>query len=312
MTIAVNKNHIMEKYYYSFNDYLRNKFGVRVHRISLNAGFSCPNRDGTKSDTGCIFCNEEGFSRYAAVGIPLKEQIQESIDFLKKRFNADKFIAYFQNGTNTYASLEKLKSAYDVIRTCSDIVGIFISTRPDSVDENILKLIASYRKDYAVWIEYGLQTVHDATLEKINRRHTFFQSCDAIERTSKYKIKIGVHIILGLPGESEKDMMKTIDTIATLPISGVKFHALHVLRNTALETLYNEGKVKMLTEIEYIKLICDALERLSPTCVILRLVSDAKSECLVSPEWINNKARVIDGIKNEFARRGTRQGVKYD
>ena len=155
--------------YHSFSSYLKERFGVKVHRISLNAGFSCPNRDGSLGDQGCIFCNEEGFSHFSKTDLSLEEQIESSINFTRERFKAEKFIAYFQNASNTYASPEELKKAYDVIKEFPDIVGLFISTRPDCIDDKKLDLIESYRDKYETWIEYGMQTIHDTTLKKIER-----------------------------------------------------------------------------------------------------------------------------------------------
>lgn len=298
--------------YYSFNEYLREKFGTRVHRISLNAGFSCPNRDGTLDTEGCIFCNEKSFSHFPGSSLTLEEQIASSMNVLRKRFKAEKFIAYFQDASNTYAAPRELKKAYDTIKVFPDIVGLFISTRPDSVDGDKLDLIESYTARYDVWMEYGLQSVHDASLKSINRHHTFSQTLEAVEATSERNIKIAVHVILGIPGESRDNIIKTAKTISKLPISGVKLHVLHVLRDTKLEGLFNEGKIKLLSADEYIKLACDFLECLNPKCVILRLVSDAKDNILVQPKWINEKAKVIEGIKDEFRRKKTRQGSKHE
>lgn len=294
--------------YYSFNSYLKNKYGERVQRISLNAGFSCPNKDGTLGKGGCIYCNEWGFSQFAGTGAPLTEQIERSIKDAKKNKKAKKFIAYFQNATGTYAKCEELKYAYDAIRDYPEIVALSISTRPDAVDSEKLKLIASYTRDYEVWVEYGLQTIHDKTLELINRKHTFKQSAEAIEKTDRSGIKVGVHVILGLPGEEEKDMIETARKIAELPVSGVKLHVLHVLKDTELEKMYSQGKIKLLDQNKYAELACSFLENTRHDVVILRLVSDAKDEYLISPKWINNKLEVIRQIEQEFERRGTHQG----
>jgi radical SAM protein (TIGR01212 family) len=297
--------------YYSFNDYLRERFGARVHRLSLNAGFGCPNRDGNLSRDGCIFCNEKGFAHFTENTPPLHEQIKSSRDFFRRRFKAEKFIAYFQNAANTYRDTRGLKEAYDVVRNFPDIVGLFISTRPDCIDAEKLDLIESYAEDYEVWIEYGLQSIHERTLKKINRSHTFAQSLKAIEATARRNIKVGAHVILGFPGESKDDMMKTAEAIAGLPVSGVKLHVLHVLSDTKLQTMFERGEIKLLERSEYVSLACDFLERLNPGCVILRLVSDARKEALVAPEWINEKQKVIKEIEDEFQGRATKQGSKY-
>jgi radical SAM protein (TIGR01212 family) len=295
--------------YYSFNTYLRSKYGERVHRLSLDAGFTCPTRDGTLDRKGCIYCNEKGFSPFAGKKASLREQIEMSIVSAREKYKAEKYIAYFQNASGTYAPVSELRRAYDIVKDFPSVVGLFISTRPDCVDDEKLDLIQSYTDDYEVWIEYGLQTIHDETLDFINRGHTFSQSVQAIKKTAEKGIKAAAHVILGLPGETREDMIDTARAIAGLPISGVKMHALHVLKNTMLENLYRDGKTDLLTRDEYVKTACDFLENLRPDCVIFRLVSDARKEFLVAPEWINDKGKVISRIEKELEARDSRQGA---
>ena len=302
----------MQRHYYSFNEYLQNKFKARVQRISLNAGFGCPNRDGSLNSQGCIFCNEEGFTNFPDTRFSLNEQIERSMEYFKKRFKVEKFIAYFQNASNTYAEPADLKKRYDVIKAYPEIVGLSISTRPDCIDEEKLKLIESYTKKYDVWLECGLQSVHDKTLEKINRSHTYSQFVDALYLAARTRIKIAAHIILGLPEETRHDMLATAEAISKLPLSGVKIHVLHVLRETRLASLYKEDGVKLLTADEYVSLTCDFLEHIRPDIVIMRLVSNAKEDILVAPGWINEKQKILDSINREFDRRKTRQGIKYE
>lgn len=300
----------MEEYFYSFNDYLKDKFGQRVQRLSLNAGFTCPNRDGKIGREGCIYCNDRGFSPFANSRLSLKQQIRQSMDYAGKRYKAKKFVAYFQNASNTYAPLNNLKKAYNVIKEFPEIVGLYISTRPDCIDEKRLDIISSYCKDYDVWIEYGLQSIHDRTLKFINRGHSLHEFVKAVEMTAERNIKIGVHVILGLPGETKEDMLKTAKKIARLPVSGIKFHVLHVLKDTKLERYYKEDRIKLLTFKEYVDNICDFLEITSPLCIIFRLISDAREDFLLAPKWINRKSEVITAIKKEFDKRGTKQGSK--
>jgi len=297
-------------YYYSFGEYLKDKYGRKVRKIGLNAGFTCPNRDGLRGEGGCIFCNDSGFSEFPDNNISLKEQIDSTISTFKKK-GVESFIAYFQNGSNTYAPVEELKKIYDIIHEYPEIVGLFISTRPDCVNDEVLDLIQSYTSTREVWVEYGLQTVHDKTLEYIGRGHSFTQTEEIIRKTSQRGIKVGVHVILGLPGESTEDMMETAEKVSRLPVSGVKLHLLHVLKNTPLERLYNKGEVKLLEEDEYINIACDFIERLSPDCVLLRLASDARVKVLVAPKWMNKKLEVIRKIDKEFLRRKTRQGSAF-
>ncbi|MCK5344323.1 MAG: TIGR01212 family radical SAM protein [Candidatus Heimdallarchaeota archaeon] len=304
----------MNRLYYSFNEYLRQRYQQRVHRISLNAGFSCPSRDGTLDTEGCIFCNEAGFAHFSGESPSLEDQIIGSMEKMRVRFKCDKFIAYFQNATNTYACVEVLKQKYDVIRKFPEIVGLTVSTRPDCVDQTKLDLLDSYSEDYEVWIEYGLQSIHEKTLKTINRLHSTMQFLQAIEITAKHRIKIGVHVVLGLLGETKEEMMETAEVIAKLPIDGIKLHVLHVLKDTKLEQVYRDGKIQMLKQEEYVSVVCDFLERIPKNCVIMRLVSNASPEILVAPEWINQKAVIVQQIEKEFIRRGTYQGIKnvYD
>ena len=295
--------------YHSFNKYLQNKYHTRVHRLSLDAGFTCPTRDGSLDTNGCIYCNEGAFSRFSRKNIPLREQIERSMAFARERFKAEKFIAYFQAASGTYAPVEDLKRTYDVIKDFDEIVGLFISTRPDCIDDEKLALIGSYNNDYEVWIEYGLQTIHNKTLEVINRKHSFERTKEAIDVTARIGIKVAVHVILGLPGETESDMIETAKEISRLPVSGVKLHVLHVLKGTHLERSYSQGKVKLLTEDEYIKVASTFLRHLREDIVIMRLVSDADPKFLIAPAWINEKMRIIEGIKSAFQAQNTRQGA---
>jgi len=299
---------VKEEYFYSFNTYLKGKFGERVHRISIDAGFNCPNIDGTLSDQGCIYCNNKGFAKYTERPKTIKEQIEESMVFYRKRMGVNKFIAYFQAFSNTYADIQALKERYDSIKEFPDIVGLFISTRPDCVDKEKLSLIAEYSNDYLVWIEYGLQTTHNRILKQINRNHTYEDFLNACELTRKFNINIGVHIILGLPSQQYEEMMLDAQWLASLDIQGIKFHVLHVLKDSPLETMYKDGEIQLLTKDEYIRIICDFLERIPGSFVILRLISTALKDYLVAPDWINNKEALRSEINQEFRRRETHQG----
>ncbi|MFH1092954.1 MAG: TIGR01212 family radical SAM protein, partial [Candidatus Omnitrophota bacterium] len=298
----------MSRFYYSFNSYLKKKFKSRVQRISLNAGLNCPNRDGTFGFEGCYFCNEKGFVNFDDPQVSLDAQIQTSISFFKKRFKTEKFIAYFQNASNTHAPVEKLRVIYDKIKKYPEFVGLFISTRPDCIDEQKLDLISEYKDKYDVWIEYGLQTIHDKTLEFLNRKHTFKQFQHAVELTAGRKIKTAAHVILGLPHETRQDMIQTAKALTELGLGGVKLHTFHVLSDTEIARMYGQGKISLLSEEDYVEIACDFLERLSPECVIMRLVSNAREDVLIAPNWINRKQEVLRKIEEEFKKRKTRQG----
>jgi len=299
----------MKNKFYSFNEYLREKFGERVHRINIDAGFNCPNLDGTRGTEGCSYCNNKGFSLYAGRNISVEKQIDDSIAFYTKRMGVKKFIAYFQAFTNTHAPAEVLNERYSIIRKYSQIIGLSVSTRPDCVDEQKLDLIAGFAKDYLVWVEYGLQTTHDHILKAINRGHTYEDFLKALKLTRDRGISAGVHIILGLPGQSGALMAEDVVRLASLDIQGVKFHVFHILKGTAFEAEYRAGKIKLLTQDEYIKAVCDFIERLPKNVVILRLVSSAAKDYLIAPEWLSDKAQTIAAIGKELERRGTRQGV---
>ncbi len=302
----------MKDRFYSFNNYLREKFGQRIHRLSLDAGFSCPNLDGKLSTEGCIYCNNRGFSRFAYTNTAIESQIEKSIEFYEKRYGVKKFIAYFQAFSNTYADLKRLDQTYAVIKKYPQIVGLAISTRPDCIDEDQIKLISQYNKDYLVWIEYGLQTTHDELLKKINRNHTYQDFIEALNLTRNYGINVGVHLIFGLVSQTEEQILEDATKLSSLDIQGLKFHLLHVLKDTPLEKMYKQGKVSLLSKDDYVKIVCDFLERIPQSLVILRLVSDAPNQYLVAPSWINQKQEVIEAIKKELERRGTCQGYYLD
>jgi uncharacterized protein len=295
-------------FYYSFSRYLKEKFGSKVRRVSVNAAFPCPHRDRLTGRGGCVYCNEDGFSEFSRTDLTVKEQLSRGIARLSAS-GIDRYIAYFQNGTATNASLPELAAAYDQIKAFPGIVALSISTRPDCVDPEKLDLIAGYRDTYDVWIEYGMQSMHDETLRQIGRGHTFACTRDAIEKTAARGIKSAVHVILGLPAESRKEIIATARQIAAMPIWGIKLHLLHVLKNTPLEDLYRASKIGLLSPREYSSLVCDFLENLRDDQVILRLSPDAYPGSLVAPLWINDKSGVIRRIDAEFSRRGTSQGA---
>lgn len=298
----------MKEPYYSFNRYLRGIFKERVHRISIDAGFDCPNLDGHLSNEGCIYCNNKAFGTYVRKNIDVSEQIKQSIQYYSKKLGVKKFIVYFQSFCNTYSDVKTLKERYDVIKDFPEIVGIFISTRPDCIDEEKIRLISSYKDNYLVWMEYGLQTTHNDLLAAINRGHTYEDFLSALALTRKYNINTGVHMILGLTACYEK-IMEDAKRLASLDIQGIKFHVLHVLKETKLHKIYQEDKITLLSESEYVKIICDFLERTPQDKVVLRLVSSASQEHLIAPLWMNKKNEVILKINKEFALRNTWQGI---
>jgi len=299
----------MIKPYNDYNSYLRRTHGSKVYKIGLDAGFSCPNRNLTPGQGGCIYCNDRGSrSSYTDPVKSITEQLSSRIDYLKNNFGAEKFIAYFQAFTNTYAPVKKLKEIYDKILPFEDIVEISIGTRPDCIDEKKIDLISSYTRRYRVWIEYGLQSIRNDTLAFLGRGHTFEDFFRAVELSKGRGIKICTHIILGLPGESPEDAIKTARVLSSLGIDGIKIHLLHVLKGSRLEKIYTDGKLRLLDQKEYIEIACSFLENLSPDIVIQRLTGEGDRENHIAPLWALDKTKTIRLIEEEFAERGTRQG----
>jgi radical SAM protein (TIGR01212 family) len=302
----------MKEPYYDLNTYLRSIFGCRVQKISLDAGLTCPNRDGRIGRGGCIYCNTRGSGTGAsALGLTITEQIERGKEFLRKRYKAQRFIAYFQSFSNTYAPDEKLKALYDEACAVEDIVGLSIGTRPDCIDESILTLVQGYAEDYLVWIEYGLQSIHDRTLAVINRGHDVACFRSAVEKTKGRGIKICAHVILGLPFEDRRDMLATAQAVSSMGIDGIKIHLLYVVKGTPMERLYRERRYRCLEQGEYAELVCDFLEFLPPDMVIQRLTGDPHPDELVAPEWSLRKSETLSLIKKTMAGRGSWQGKLF-
>ncbi len=299
--------------YYDLNAYLRAHFGCRVQKITVDAGLTCPNRDGTVATGGCIYCNSKGAGTGAhARGMSITEQILSGKAFVGRRYRANKFIAYFQSFSNTYASTETLTRLYDEALSVEGVVGLSIGTRPDCVSDPVLSLLESYARRCLVWVEYGLQSAHDDTLRRINRGHDCRCFEDAVARTKGRGIKICAHLILGLPGENREQMLQTARAVAAMGIDGVKLHLLYVVRGTPLERMYHQGGYTCLERDEYVSLVCDVIERLPPHVVIQRLTGDPHPEELVAPHWPLDKNRTLNLIREVLVRRDSRQGKKYE
>ncbi|RLB94978.1 MAG: TIGR01212 family radical SAM protein [Deltaproteobacteria bacterium] len=302
----------MTNRYRNFNSYLRKRFGCRVQKITIDAGFSCPNRDGTLSSTGCIFCDGNGSGTGAARrNESIRSQIQQAKPRLAARYKAEKFIAYFQAFTNTYASCDVLRQKYSEALADPDIVGLAIGTRPDCVDEEKLSLIEEYTATHMVWIEYGLQSIHNRTLKRINRGHMFEDFLQAIRMTRGRDILICVHVILGLPGESKQDVLETAEALAKLDVDGIKIHSLYVLKNTPLARLYASGGVMVLDQSTYVDWTVSFLERLPQKMVIQRLTGDPNPSSLVAPKWALEKQQTLFYINKTLEERDTCQGKLY-
>jgi len=299
--------------YYDLNTYLRNLFTCRVQKISLDAGLTCPNRDGRVSRGGCIYCNARGSGTGAfEQGLSITEQLVRGKQFLSRRYKAEKFIAYFQSFSNTYGPYGKLKALWEEALAVDDIVGLSIGTRPDCVDERILRLLEDYARDRLVWIEYGLQSIHDKTLALINRGHDAGAFQRAVEATRNRGIRICTHVILGLPFEDRGAMLETARAVAAMGIDGVKIHLLYVIRGTRIEELYLNGTYRCLEQEEYANLVCDFLELLPPDMVIQRLTGDPHPGELVAPAWSVRKNETLSRIKEILAERDSWQGKRCE
>ncbi len=303
----------MKSRYRDLNTYFRELFGHRVHKITVDAGMTCPNRDGTIATGGCIYCNSKGSGTGAFLtGKTISEQIEAAKVRVIRRFKAKKFIAYFQAYTNTYAPVKILKKLYDEALGVPDVAGLAIGTRPDCINTEILDLLESYVAGSLIWIEYGLQSAHDKTLSRINRGHTVACFEKAVAATKGRGINICAHVILGLPGETRAQMIDTARFIAGLGIHGVKLHLLYVVRGTRLEAMYNKGDFECLGQREYVELVCDFLERIPGDMIIHRLTGDPHPSELVSPGWALEKKQTMDMIKAILEQRDTWQGRLVD
>lgn len=313
LTRRLEKGNFQVKRYRDFNTYLKDIFGERVQKISLDAGLGCPNRDGTISKGGCIYCNTLGSGTGAMIRghQSIDEQVTQGRRFAEQRYGAKKFIAYFQSFTNTYASPEELKSLYDQSLRHPGMVGLSVGTRPDCVNEDVLRLLSSYRKDYKVWIEYGLQSAHDTTLYRINRGHDAACFERSVVMADIHGLEVCSHVILGLPGETHDMMLDTARFLSGLPVKGVKIHLLYVVRGTPLATLYKKGIYRCLERETYLDLVVDFLELLPPDMVIHRLTGDPVHEELVAPLWALDKTENLNLIRRKLERRNTWQGRNF-
>ena len=300
------------KRYYDLKSFWRNRFGSKVYKLPIDAGFTCPNRDGSIATGGCIYCDGRG-SRLRQQGTlpPVSEQIRRGQEYYRQHRQAGKFIAYFQTFTNTYGPCDKLQALYDEALAQEDVIGLSIGTRPDCAGDEVLELLQGYARDRHVWLEFGLQSVHDRTLARINRGHTYAQFLDAVNRAAGRGIHLCVHIIVGLPGESRDDAITTAETLAALPIDGIKIHLLLALQGTALGELYATAKIAMLQKEEYVETVCDILEILPPEMVIQRLTADGYRDIFLAPAWAAHKMEVLNAIDRKLEIRDTFQGSKF-
>ncbi len=299
------------KRYNTFSAYLKQKFGVKVYKITIDAGFSCPNRDGTISSGGCIFCDGSGsFSQAHSNLLSVEQQVETGIKTLSERFGAEKFMSYFQAYSNTYKPVKELEKIYDSSLKNEKIIGISIGTRPDCVDDDKLKLISSYNQNYETWIEYGLQSIHDKTLSRINRGHDYNCFLKAYERSKEFGLNVCVHVILGL-WETHDEIMQTAQELARLKVDGVKIHMLCAIKNTPLSKMYERGEIDFMSEEDYVKTVCDFLEYLPETTTIHRMAGNGLKKDLIAPRWLGKKFDTLNKIDRELELRGSYQGNHF-
>src|SRR3990167_9676372 len=285
----------MTKRYISLSDFLKNKFGCKVFKVSLNAGFTCPNRDGTKGTGGCIYCKPESLLPLDYnPGIGIKEQLHHGIEYIRKRHKAEKFISYFQINTNTYAPVSELERIYRQGIDHPDVVGMAVSTRPDCLDNRILDLLKRLSKEKFLWLELGLQSSHNKTLKLINRCHTVEDFTDAVKRANNRNIPVCAHVILGLPGETKEAMIDTARFLSGLEIWGIKLHHTHIPRPDKLEEMYKKRGFRVLGLDEYADLVVKFLQEIPEDIIIHRLCGDTSRRFLVAPDWSVNKFVILD------------------
>ena len=309
--MALSARFITPTRYVRFTDHLRQTFACRVHKVCIDAGFTCPNRDGTLAVGGCIYCNNVSFSP-GNRRLSVTEQVERGKRFLRQRYGAEQFIAYFQSYTNTYGDVRLLQRLYDEALACEDIVGLSIGTRPDCVPDAVLDMLADYASRTYLWLELGLESGQDQTLAWLNRGHTVAAFDDAVRRAQQRHLRVCAHLILGLPGESPAAMLATVRHVAALRVEAVKLHHLHVVRHTVLEKMYHRGEVTLLSLDAYATLVVDCLEICPPDMIIMRLMGDAPRATLVAPSWSLQKQAVLQRIAQELEQRETYQGKLFN
>jgi len=301
--------YLNNKRYYTLDSFYKEKFGCKIAKVSLNGNFTCPNRDGTKGVGGCIYCSNLKSGDFAGdLNLNIVEQFNQIKEVMLHKWKNAKFIGYFQAGTNTYASVDKLKSLFEPILSLPNVVGLNIATRADAITDECLDYLSDLNSRTYLTIELGLQTIHNKTSALINRCHTLEEFETMVLKLRKRNINVVVHIINGLPYETKNMMLETVKYLNKLDIQGIKIHMLHVLKNTKLENLYKKEKFHILTLDEYIDIVVSELELLRPDIVIHRITGDPKIEDLIEPTWLIKKFVVLNNIDKELKKRDSYQG----
>jgi uncharacterized protein len=310
-TAVLSNNRSTTRRYNAFGRHMKELYGAPVYKVNVDAGFTCPNRDGTVATGGCIYCNNDSFRPAACAGSSsLGEQIRKGIPYLRSRYGAEKFIVYFQPYSNTYADVGLLERLYREALDHPGVVGLAIGTRPDCVDEEKIALLESLARDRFILVEYGLQSIHDRTLEFINRGHDYACFKNALALTTGRGIRVGAHLILGFPTETREDMLGMADELSGLPLDFLKIHQLQVVRETALADLHGAKPFPTFGYAEYLDLLADFLERLSPDLVIQRLFASAPDDILIAPVWHKTRSEFLRDLDALMARRESFQGKR--
>lgn len=294
--------------YNTFSNWCNETFGHPIHKICLDGGFTCPNRDGTVGVGGCIFCGERGAGEHVNAKQTITEQAKAQLDHYIKRKEKGGFVAYFQNFSSTYAPVSELREIYDKALISKEIEALAIATRPDCIDEEVVSLLKEYNKDRKVWVELGLQSSSDETAIRINRGYKTEVFERAVRLLKENGIDVVVHIIIGLPGETDGDFINTINHLNSLPINGIKIHSLYVMKNTKLEVYYNNNEYKTIGFAKYIDLVCYAISHLREDIVIHRLVGECMESLLVAPRWEEDKNSILQTISDKLEKENIKQG----
>ena len=303
----------MEQRYRTYNRWLRKQFGERVHKVIVDAGFTCPNRDGTLAVGGCTYCNNSSFRPPLAIKTaPIAEQIANGIAYLRRRVEARKFIVYFQPFTNTYRDVDYLRTLYTDALDHPDVVGLAIGTRPDCVDKEKIEMIDEIGRSTFVSLEFGVESIYDETLRRVNRGHRYTDFVDAMDLARDRSFHTGAHIILGFPWETREQWLAMADRLSGIGLDLVKIHHLHIVKGTALAREHMEKPFRLMNFEEYLDLVCDFGERLKPSIVIERLFGEAPLGMLVAPNWGRTRNQVIQGIRQRMEERDVVQGSKYE
>ena len=283
--------------YYSLNQYLKDTFGQKVYKIALDGGFTCPNRDGTLGTRGCIFCSGAGSGDFAeSRTLSVTEQIERGKKRIEQKYRDGKYIAYFQAFTNTYAPVERLRALYEEAMSCPDVAALSIATRPDCLPDEIVALLAELNQKKPVWVELGLQTIHEKTADYIRRGYSLSVYDDAVMRLKKVGIQVIVHVILGLPGETTEEMKETVSYVGKSGANGIKLQLLHVIKGTDLEKEYLAGSFRTLEMEEYVNLAAECIALLPEDMIIHRMTGDGARSTLVAPRWSTDKKRVLNAL----------------